>query len=431
MAVNQTKNTKQDEYEKHVAENSGDFGVSRAGRTESIIAKVLCVLAAVVLWFYVVSTDTTTDEQTYSGIAVEIRGLETIENELDMSVISGYDYTVDITAKGTRSDLARLSAEDIKVYVDASEISQAGEYLLEVRTSLPSGITNGGLSTNFISIYVDKRTSVSVPVIVNPTYTMESDYAMGTPEPSVESVNVTGPAEELAKISGAVVSLDLGRVTKTLTATGRLTLIDKSGAAFSNPYVKLQTNEVTVTIPVYIYKDIPLAVDYKYGYFNDSNVTVRIQPAAIRVKGDPDTLESLDELVVMQLDEKKIIGDTTQKATIMLPDDVENVGGVRTADVSVNHKNTGTSTVVVTNITILNPNNLMYTSEESSLNVTFRGPSSLLSLLNSTLVSATIDLGYLNNAAGSYAVPVSITLTSALEGSVYEIGEYKMNVYIY
>ncbi|MBE6610947.1 MAG: hypothetical protein E7632_00525 [Ruminococcaceae bacterium] len=417
------------EYERHVAENSGDYQV-KSKKYENIIAKVLCVLAAVVLWFYVVGTDSATDETTVSGVAVAIRGLDRIEEELGLSVISGYDCVVDLTVLGTKSSLSRLNVEDITAFVDASTITEAGEYTLEVHTSLPSGVTSSGKSTNFVTLYVDKRTTVSVPVIVEPSFTIESAYTLGTPEPSVEMVNVTGPAEELEKIAGAKVILDLGRVTKTLTATGKLTLVDNSNTPITNPYVRLQTSEVSVRIPVYTYKDIPLSVDYKYGYYNESNVTVNITPATIRIKGEPDDLEKIDRLVVLQLDEKKIIGDTTLSATIMLPEDVENVSPARTADIAITHRNTETREIVVSSLTVVNPNSLKYSLGSPTINVSFRGPRSLITLLNKNNVTATVDLGYLNNASGTVSVPVTISVTNVLAGSVYEIGEYKMDVTI-
>lgn len=423
------KNTT-DEYEKHIAENSGDYSVLPNDKYRSIIAKIVCVLAAVVLWFYVVITDTTIEEKTFNGITVTIRNVDRIEQTLGLSVINGYDRMVDVTVSGARSDINNITAEDITVYVDADEISSSGEYQLPVRSSLPDGIKLKELSANFITVYMDRRTSITVPIKVTTVQTIDSNYTMGTPEPNIESVNVTGPSEELENIDYAEVSLDLGRVTKSLRSTGRLVLIDKSGNKIDNPYIKLQTTDVNVKIPVYAQKEVPLAVEYKYGYFNDSNVKVTIDPVSITVKGDPEDIDSLDRIILMQIDEKKITGDSVQTSAIMLPSTIENISGVTSATVKITHKGTETREIVVSGITVLNPNNLSYTLEDQSINVRFRGTKSLLALLNSSNVTATIDLGYLTTTAGKVSVPVTISVASALSDSVYEIGEYKMNVQI-
>ncbi len=400
-------------------------------KSHNVIAKVLCALAAVVLWFYVVGTDTAIEEKKFSDVSVEIRGLETLENEYGLSIIGGYDHTVDFTISGPNADISQITYDSLIVYADVSDVTGAGEHSLEIEISLPNGVSVSSRSSNFIQVYVDKKTSVAVPVEVRiPDVTIEKDYIMGTPQPSIESVNVSGPAAELEKISHAEVSLDLGRISKSLTAIGKLVLIDKNGEEITNQYIRLQTGEVSVKIPVYTYKDVPLAVDYKYGYYNASNVSVTVKPASIRIKGEPDVLDGISSVVIAQLDEKSIIEDSTLTTAIMLPDDVENVNGIRTAEIAIKHTGTTTREVVVSNISVLNPGNLNYELESPEITVKFRGKGGMLSLLNQNNVTATIDLGYLNNTYGVVSVPVTVNVSTTLAGNVYEIGEYKMNVTI-
>ncbi|MGN1128884.1 MAG: hypothetical protein ACI4T6_08020, partial [Candidatus Flemingiibacterium sp.] len=104
--------------------------------------------------------------------------------------------------------------------------------------------------------------------------------------------------------------------------------------------------------------------------------------------------------------------------------------GSRTASISITHKGTETRDVVVSNIAVNNPNNLIYTLEQSSITVRFRGTYSKLSLLSSNNITANVDLGYLTNASGTVEVPVTFTLADALSASVYEIGDYKLRVTI-
>lgn len=426
---NKQINNANDEYEKHVAASGGEY-VVRSGKYENLIAKILCVAAAIVLWFYVVITDTAPSEKIFTGIEVDLKNLEVVSEKLGLSAITGYGNTIDVTVLGTKSELSRLSIDDINAWVDIGDVKSAGEYTFEVKTSLPAGISLGGMSVNYISVYMDRRATVSVPIEVLPYFTIESSYTLGTPELSIDTVNVSGPAEELAQIDHARVTLDLGKVTKSMTSTGTLELIDRNGAKINNSYIKLQNTEVTVYYPLYTYKDLPLAVSYKYNYFNSSNVKLTISPSAIRVKGDPDVLDRMESILLMQIDEKKITSDTTQSVTIMLPGDVENVSGVRTADVSIVLKGTTTRTMEVSSFQVNNPNNLIYTLVNDSINVTFRGTGALLGYLSPYNVRANIDLGYLNNASGTVEVPVTFTMSDDISGSVYEIGDYKMKVTI-
>lgn len=409
--------------------SKGDYQVKES-RNEKLIAKILCVLAAIILWFYVVMTDTTTDEKVFSGISVDIRGRDRIEDTLGLTIISGYDLTVDVTVKGPRADINRLTVDDVKAYIDMKTVDGAGEYTLPIRTSLPNGITAGSLSANYMTVYVDKRTTISVPVKIVTSQVIEADFTMGTPEPSIETVNVSGPEEVLRMIDHAEASFDLGRVSKTLISTGKLTLVDANGNEINDPYVRLQTSEVTVRFPVYIYRDFDLKVDTKYGYYDSTNSRITISPASIQVRGDPDVISSMDSVSLGQIDEKKITGDETKTMAIMLPDGVENLSGTTTATVTITQIGTTTKKLNVTDINVVNPNGLEYTLERNSLTVTFRGTKTMLDMLSSRNVSLTLDLGYLNKTSGTVSVPVTVNVQSTLSGKVYEIGDYSMNVTI-
>ncbi len=409
--------------------SKGDYQVKES-RNEKLIAKILCVLAAIILWFYVVMTDTTTDEKVFSGISVDLRGRDRIEDTLGLTIISGYDLTVDVTVKGPRADINRLTVDDVKAYIDMKTVDGAGEYTLPIRTSLPNGITAGALSANYMTVYVDKRTTISVPVKIVTSQVIEADFTMGTPEPSIETVNVSGPEEVLRTIDHAEASFDLGRVSKTLISTGKLTLVDANGNEINDPYVRLQTSEVTVRFPVYIYRDFDLKVDTKYGYYDSTNSRITISPASIQVRGDPDVISSMDSVSLGQIDEKKITGDETKSMAIMLPDGVENLSGTTTATVTITQIGTTTKKLNVTDINVVNPNGLEYTLERNSLTVTFRGTKTMLDMLSSRNVSLTLDLGYLNKTSGTVSVPVTVNVQSTLSGKVYEIGDYSMNVTI-
>ncbi|MBQ8250211.1 MAG: hypothetical protein IJY93_10105 [Clostridia bacterium] len=422
-----------DEYEQHIEESGGDYRV-KASKFQNAVAKVLCVLAAVVLWFYAVSTDTAIIDKSFTGIPVDIRNLDVLDSELGLSVISGYGYTVDLTLSGMKPDVNSLSIDDITAYVDAGSVTEAGEYSLQIHVSVPSGITIDGQSANYVELYIDKRSAVSVPVVVDPIYSIEATYKLGELEPSFETVNVTGPEEELEKIDCAMVTLELGRISKSLTATGKLVLVDKSGTPISNPYVKLQTSEVSVKIPVYTEKEVPLTVGYKHGYYNDSNVNVTVTPSTVRLKGEPDILDDIDSIQILELDEKKIMEDTLQKnVAINIPDGTEIIGS-RSADVEVKHKGTVVRDVVidVSNLSVVNTDDIEYEFAVSEITVKFRGTQRSIQFLleDPQNIIATVDLDYLGNVTDSVSVPVTVSVASALSGSVYELGEYTIDVII-
>lgn len=420
-----------DEYDRHVAEAGGDYKV-KTKKYQNLIAKVLCVLAAIVLWFYVVGTNTAIEERDFNSIPVTVENLDTIG--AGMSVISGDDYTVDLTLSGAKAELDKLSAEDIKAYVDVGGITESGEHTLEVHIALPKGISVVRQSSNMVRTYIDESISVPVPVVVKPLYTIENDFELGIPEPDVETVNVTGPKAQLENVSHALVTVDLGRINKSVTATATPVLYDKSGAEITGTYIKMQTREISVRIPVYTYKEVPLKADYVHGYYTSSNVKIAFSPERIKLKGDPDVLAAIGS-VPITIDETQITEDCTLELEIPELDGTDNVSGTTRAKVTIEHRNTTTANMTVT-VSVANNNNISHMLESSTIDVTFRGTKTQLDLLPKSAddIRAVVDLDAipadLADTSQPVSVPVTVTVDGALAGRVYAVGTYEMKVMI-
>ena len=107
---------------------------SSSGAASSIVPIILSVLCAVGLWLYVRSVESPVFNTTYNGVKVELRNENLMQSGL--SVLSGKNYTVDITLSGKKSQLSQLTADDIDAYVDLSTVREAGEYALEINVDL-------------------------------------------------------------------------------------------------------------------------------------------------------------------------------------------------------------------------------------------------------------------------------------------------------
>ena len=160
------------------AENStGALGNSSAKKSKAInhIAQILCVVLAVIIWFYAVNVDSPIFTREIKDIPVEIQNVTG-----NLSVLSGDGYTVTIRVRGRQSDVNRLQADDFTAYVDAAEMTEAGEQELSVQVKTPNGIAlEEILDFKKITVYLDERISVSVPLVIDPSgYSYSSDYEL-------------------------------------------------------------------------------------------------------------------------------------------------------------------------------------------------------------------------------------------------------------
>lgn len=394
------------------------------------VAKILCLLIAFVIWFYVMQVDNPDHEETFYSVNVELTNAGVLEGAGGLSVYSGYGTTVDVTVIGQKSIINKLTGEDLRVTADVSVIKEAGMHSVPIDVKLPSGLSLSSVSQNTIQVYADEKSSTVVNIRAKITsFTMENQYLMGEPEPEYDTVVVTGPKNALSEIAYAQVTLALGNISSSMTASGALVLMDSTGMEISNPYLRLARTEVKVNVPVYTTKTLPLTVQYKHGYFNDENVRVKITPSELTLRGDPGVLGDMTEFVVTTLDEKHISGDVTQMVVLELPDNVESADGIENVIVNVSHIDTHTRQFVVTDIDVTGAVGVDFEILTKSLSIVVRGTLSQLAQLKTSDFTATVDLsGYTSDSSGVITESAVIRIDSAYADNVYEIGDYNVQV---
>ncbi len=401
---------------------------AKRNKIADFIAKIGCLILAFFLWYYAASMDNTVSEETFTSIPVEI------VNESGFAVLSGDDVTVDVRVSGKRSLMNKVSAEDITVYVDMSSVTEAGKHQLPLQFELPNGVTLEKSSISSVTLYAGNMTTVSVPVKVEVTgYMLEDGYelGLGSITTDVRYVTVTGPESILSTIDHAALSADVGHVTRTVTYSGDLTLINTDGKPVTDSYVTVSRTAVTATIPVYKYRDVPVEMTYKHGYFNSGNCSVVAEPATVRIRGEADVVDAVK--LTYEIDEKSVSGKTSYNYGIVLPASVENLSGVQAVTVSVSPKGMSQRTVSIFNLNVSNPAGLSYEFAydplTDPLRVTLFGETALVSRISTVSITATLDLSG-QSGTGTVNAPVTIRFADAYEGKVYELGSYTVQVKI-
>ena len=408
------------------SKETGGTGVKRRSRVSDILLLVMSVIIAFMMWLYVSTLDSPSYEQMFTSIPITI-----LEEGSPLSVYYGYNNVLDVKIMGSRRDMTEITASDISAVVDIGDISEAGRYTLPVKITVPQGMSIVSQSVNSIAVYLDNRSSATIPVTAKITsYQLAEGYEIGESDIrlSLNEISVTGPESVLATIASAQAELQLGQVSGSVVIVSGLKPVDDSGQPVTSTYISMSASTVTATVPVYMYKTLPLEISYKYGYLDETNSAVSVSPSAIRVKGEVGTLNSMDSIALAPIDEKKLLSDAMQ-VSITLPGDLTNVDGIDKATVTVQHLNTETAQLVVDNITVKNPNNLKYELLNDSLNVTLRGDSLSLTYISPADIEATVDLSYLkSDASGTTSVAAVINISESFSDYIYELGDYRVSV---
>lgn len=395
----------------------------RGSRTLDFIAKLCCLLLAFFLWYYAAGSETSLSEDTFTAIPVEI------VNNSPFSVLSGEGVTVDITLSGTRSALRKVTSSNLRAYVDMSHITAAGKYTLDIHYELPNGVTLESSTTAAVTVYADHKVSVTVPVKVNViNYLLEDGYILQKSDivTDVEQVVVTGPRSVVETITHASLTVDIGgKLTGSVTSRGEIVLMNAENETVTHEYITTNLTSVSATIPVVKERQIPVTVQYRYGYFNASNCEITASPSTITVRGEASVVDAI--VLSYVIDEKSVEDGDTYTYVLDLPSTVETVGEVETVSLHVTLKGLKTKTIYLPIV----PENVgdLVCDPIAPLAVTFRGTEAQIAAFTAAHVTASVDL---TGLSGTVKVPVTLKIDPSFAASVHEIypedGKYTVTV---
>ena len=112
-------------------------------RPQHIVAKIVCLLLAVVLWLYVMYAEAPTYEETFEDVIVTVKATEGSPWQID-------DPRLSIRVRGTKMELSTYSSEDIVAYIlpsdhpDSEPLDTLGFYDFPVRFQLPGALSVKG-----------------------------------------------------------------------------------------------------------------------------------------------------------------------------------------------------------------------------------------------------------------------------------------------
>jgi len=417
--------------------NQDDGQIKRKNPKWDFFLKILSVIAAILIWFWVVGFETQITTKKFASIPVYVENLNELKSKYGYSIIVDKEIYIDVTLEGKSSDLNRVKFSDIYAYVDVGSVTQSGEISLPIEIKEMDYVYVVDQSQSSTLIYIDKYDSTDIPVIVEIVQmVIENDVDIGELKLSPARVEVYGPKGILDTLDHAQVSISLGpnQISRSVKVTEKFILINENGEEVKNQYITTKDiNAITVEVPVTITKEVPVLLNYKYGYYNSQNANINIIPDRIKIKGSPDDIENISGVYIKELiDEKKYENDATVTSSIVLPEGIESLDG-ETAQIEIKFIDSETKIINVStkqnvNFNVISPKNSECHIKEDRIQIKILGPAENLKRVNSSGIEVTADLSAYEK--GSYSdVPLDISVIS--DDSVFCVGEYKINVEIY
>ena len=293
--------------------------------------KLLSLLLAVLLWNYVITTNTSiTRNKTVYNLTASISGQSTLnDNKLALttdpaSVLSGITVTVDTPQK----DYSKVSSDNVQVTLDLSGVRNVGTQEVPLRATTSYGRVRGIMPESLTLTFenLDSRNVAVNSEIIGGN----SGYWYNVSRSNPAVLTVSGAASIVQSIATARVTADVsGMESSTITALPYI-LLDSTGEVVPQGMLNCSTSSISVSIDIYPCRDIPVSSD------NESIIVgtpaegyelqaVNVQPETIQVAAERELLDSLTELVIEPISVEGASQSFSAKSTVTQLSDFKNV----------------------------------------------------------------------------------------------------------
>lgn len=262
---------------------------------DDLALKIVSVLIAIGLWFYVVQVQSPDIERTIKGVPVVFSQKSVLENR-DLSLLNDKEYTIDIRVRGKRKYVMDVSPESITVLADVSGIETTGSHMLYTNIVLPYGnleILNQHPSS--LTVEVDTLVTLEKEIEIRTSDAPKSDFSIGTTTATPAMVQLKGPKSILDGVSSVVAEVNVAGKDTDVETIVPLTIYGSNEKELKSAYITPSITETEVRCEILKTKLVDLE-PILAGIGTLENSEYRLDAGSlkqIRVAGPKDQIDAL------------------------------------------------------------------------------------------------------------------------------------------
>ena len=362
----------------------------RAAQEATLLVTVIVLALAV--WFVIADAENREIEERLGfSLQVEVRGLAS------NLVVAGEPLPVTVTVVGREDDLEAARPEHFLATVSLRSRA-AGRHSLPVRVEAVEGdVRVRAVQPETVVVILQETVEREVPVVVEPSNFPQIGFRVGTPEVRPETAIVSGIASEVDAVDSVVARLDLGGAEASVERDVILEARTAAGGAVTQVVVNPRVANVRVPIVQEVFRRTASILPDVTGTPADGYRvrTVRATPATVEVLVSVDVLDDEVEVKTVPLDISGMDSNLVTIAGLVFGDDApaasDTETSVRVVVVIEPVITTVTLPVEVQTDGVAEDLRLAVASP-TSVNVTLRGPVSIVSELAGPLSPIVVDL---------------------------------------
>lgn len=276
-------------------------------------AKILSLLAAIVMWFFIMRDQNPVMEVSYT-VPVQVQNLAS------NYIIEDTPQFVRVTLSGPRDTIINLKSENLKAYIDASGVT-TGQNNVTIRFNPPSGMTLVEVKPDTVTINVDEYASKKLPVEIVPIGQIPDNVALKSVTVIPKEVTVSGRKQQVMAATRVVMKVNVAGQTKNFSAVAGLEAWDNAGNVLS---VNISPTQGQAQYELNLLrkdKAVPVSAT-TIGQVADGYEVkgITIQPVQITITGREEMVDAVSELKTEAIDISNATAPIDSTYNLVIPD---------------------------------------------------------------------------------------------------------------
>lgn len=397
--------------------------------------KLVALLFAAALWAYVISSENPVRPLEVENVRISYTGIDSLTARGLTVDKRDLQETVDVTVAAGQQYHKNITADNVHVVADLSDISAKGTYEIKLQTSVMTiNASVKRVTTTTVQVKVDDLVQRTIPVRCILEGEPQEGYYVSQPVLSAESIVISGARDELEQIVEAVCHISVDGVSQSSKTSHVLELLSADGEVAPSYIVDGSVPSVIVELNVLSKKTVPIdqqtvrdrVTSVKDGY---EVVGVTLNPAEVEIVGSEEALSKIEAIQLRPFSAENADKSVLLSAELQIPEGVEVLSGakvdayVQIAEIQGQQHFTG----VEINAVNLG-SGLRATLQTRSADVTVSGGLSAVRGLTRKNVVLYVDLTGLSE--GSYVLPVRAEEIAGVDASGVSVGVDSITVTI-
>ncbi|MBR0510314.1 MAG: YbbR-like domain-containing protein [Clostridia bacterium] len=290
--------------------------LTRSFQKNSVVL-LFSLVMAVIIWCAVTMFQTTEIEKTFQGIVIPLNYEGKLESGKDLQIFGDKTFDVDVTVRGMSYILNDTNfANNITASVSFASVSAPGTYNLPVNVNVnANSVTVLSQSRNTITVSFDEIVERTFPlveeIVEGDKYHLPEGYTRGEATLSSPSVSLTGPAQEMKRITAIHAVVDLNsELTADVKTEAKLVYYDGEEIITPENVEIVNADPIYVTIPISYtgtYKTVVTFTNVPKDY-RDGGFDYTVYPANIKLTSSTadETIRRSKEISVGSIDFSKL-----------------------------------------------------------------------------------------------------------------------------